>query len=75
MTDDLHADLQGCADDLRRVIEAAKERHAATAATWPTVWPRPSVWEATDPNGRPLLADLLVARAQVLAALASKESK
>lgn len=58
-------DLQQCAADLDQSIRALKARLRSDPYLTATVF------EATDPNGRPILADLLAAQGQVLAAIAS----
>jgi hypothetical protein len=60
---DLAAELSKCAHELDRVTAATKHRIVADQ-------PERSVYEVLDQNGRSPLAPLLVARAQVLAALA-----
>lgn len=69
----LAGELRDCADELGRM-------QAAVTARWDADADQPwrqgldiSVFEAVDPAGRPLLADVLSARANVLAALAAIE--
>jgi hypothetical protein len=50
-------------DGLERMIDGVVERSAA--------WGIPDPYAATDSHGRPLLADLVVAKANVLVLLAS----
>lgn len=70
----LEADLVACAAGLKHLQDATtrawerNERSLAGVLGDPDAVPRP-VWEAVDANGRPLLADVLAARAQVLVAL------
>lgn len=68
MRAELASELHDCADDLGRVIDATKARiEADRGKPWGVDC---TPYEALDTNGRPVLGDLLAARANVLVALA-----
>lgn len=61
-------ELRDCLDDIEHVIEAVKARAADDPVPWSI-----SPYAMLDTNGRPMLADLLVAKAHVLTTLAVLE--
>lgn len=65
ITDDLATQLRECIEGLDRLIPATIERAQAYGLE--------DVWSAMDNTGRPLLADLVVAKANALSALAYLE--
>lgn len=65
----LAADLRDCADSLAAQERAIRERHDRRQQ--PDAPYAPDVYESTDANAHPILAPVLAARAQALAALNS----
>jgi hypothetical protein len=63
-------DTAGLIDQLQLVDAQLRELVAATFARWDTAGPG-AAYHALDVNGRPVLADILAARATTLAALAT----